>query len=174
MPNLPPWVNDYVGLPFKEKGRDRNGIDCWGLNWLVQREAFHRDVPRFDGRYETVADVKELERLIRNEMPTARPVAPKPGATAFFIVDGHLAHVGVVVTTPYQGAFDPGYFLHAQHGIDSCVDRYIGMRWNRRLSGFYEYEGPDLLAAKNAKGNAKKIMEDAPGALEPPELLARV
>lgn len=34
----PAWVADYVGLPFRARGRDRLGCDCWGLATLVYRE----------------------------------------------------------------------------------------------------------------------------------------
>lgn len=29
------WWNEYVGLPFADKGRTREGCDCWGLVRLV-------------------------------------------------------------------------------------------------------------------------------------------
>jgi cell wall-associated NlpC family hydrolase len=32
------WSRDYVGLPWKFAGRSSEGVDCWGLLWLVYRE----------------------------------------------------------------------------------------------------------------------------------------
>ena len=34
---LPGWVRDYVGIPFRERGRTPEGADCWGLVWLALR-----------------------------------------------------------------------------------------------------------------------------------------
>jgi len=28
-------ISDLVGLPYKPHGRDENGIDCFGLIWLI-------------------------------------------------------------------------------------------------------------------------------------------
>ena len=40
MTELPDWVSAYVGLPFKEGGRNRYGLDCYGLLRLVINERF--------------------------------------------------------------------------------------------------------------------------------------
>ena len=46
---LPAWTADYVGLPFKEGGRDRQGLDCYGLLRLVINERFAGTVPEYEG-----------------------------------------------------------------------------------------------------------------------------
>jgi cell wall-associated NlpC family hydrolase len=32
---IPDWAANYIGLPFREHGRDHNGTDCWGLVTLI-------------------------------------------------------------------------------------------------------------------------------------------
>jgi hypothetical protein len=41
--NLSPWL----GIPYKIRGRDRSGVDCFGLAFLVYREAFDLDLPNY-------------------------------------------------------------------------------------------------------------------------------
>lgn len=40
--------DEFVGLPFKRMGRDRDGLDCWGLTRLVLAERAGVVLPRFD------------------------------------------------------------------------------------------------------------------------------
>jgi cell wall-associated NlpC family hydrolase len=49
MAAVPGWVADNIGLPFVEAGRDRSGVDCWGLARLVWCEQGGCVVPLLSG-----------------------------------------------------------------------------------------------------------------------------
>ena len=38
-------MNEYIGIPYKLGGRDREGLDCYGLVAMVFREHFDIQVP---------------------------------------------------------------------------------------------------------------------------------
>lgn len=130
----PAWCANYIGLPFKSLGRTRAGLDCWGLVYLVYREAFGVEVPRY-GEYADAYDIEEVGALVRGEIVTRwREAAPEQlGDVILLRVRGQPCHVGVVVAR--------GKFLHAFEGTRSCVERYDGLKWRRRIMGFYRYEG---------------------------------
>lgn len=64
----PTWVETYIGLPFKEHGRARDGVDCWGLVRLVLAEQFKIDLPAYVAGYASTEDAVDIARLIRGEM----------------------------------------------------------------------------------------------------------
>ena len=35
------WQNKYVGIPYKDNGRDLDGMDCWGLARYVYNKEFN-------------------------------------------------------------------------------------------------------------------------------------
>lgn len=44
---LPAWASEYVGIPFADYGRTREGADCWGLARLIWRERAGIVLPEF-------------------------------------------------------------------------------------------------------------------------------
>lgn len=39
------WLPNYLGIPYKHLGNDRNGIDCFNLGRLVYSEVLGEDIP---------------------------------------------------------------------------------------------------------------------------------
>lgn len=65
------WPAIYVGLPYKQNGRDRSGIDCWGLVRLVLEEQKNLILPLWDTvkDFTTAALTIESERLSDEWLP---------------------------------------------------------------------------------------------------------
>jgi cell wall-associated NlpC family hydrolase len=134
--SLPDWVSAYVGLPFKEGGRNRDGLDCYGLLRLVINERFGGAVPEYEGiAYRPGEDSSLLAALMDERIRLWRPIAigeEKPGDGVLLRVMGRPIHVGVVV--------EAGYMLHIEKNCDSVLERFsTGSRWEKRLLGFYRH-----------------------------------
>lgn len=135
---LPDWVNDYVGIPFVDGGRTREGCDCYGLVCLVFAEQFKVTLPRRD-YWPLVSDVSYLDRSIE-EVRTVfwRPVEGQawPGCVAEFRVPGKdrtLFHCGLMVS--------PTHMLHVFRGCETVLEEVYGLVWTNRLMGIYRYAG---------------------------------
>jgi len=138
MPEPPEWVRDYIGIPWSEHGRTREGSDCWGLLCLVLSERFNIQVPTYDEiKYEGHKQAKDLgdviakhpEMNVWSKIPLEEVVH---GDCLLLRVFGSSIHVSIVVA--------PGLMLHIEKGINSFIERYNGPLWEHRISGAYRHE----------------------------------
>lgn len=126
-------MEDWIGVPFRAHGRVRQeGLDCWGLICAVYWERWTLELPSYDTEYHRPEDAETVGELAALESRCWNPVEePRLGDVALLRVQGHFAHVGLVVAR--------GLMLHTMTGIDSALERYNGPAWGRRLVGFYRH-----------------------------------
>lgn len=112
------WADEYVGLPFLAGGRDRAGLDCWGLLRLVWAERLGLIMPRFDGTddpAETIllesAAMAEVERGCERELDGVVMATERLAGLGFRLAP---THVGVVTAR--------GQVLHIEEGRLSMIE----------------------------------------------------
>jgi len=128
-------LNQYIGIPHKPQGRDRNGVDCWGLVCLVYAD-MGVALPHYDGWYARTDEMEALHSVADTERTRWKQVnTPQPLDVVLLNVPtskGRFpAHVGLVE--------DSGMMLHAEHGRDVAREMYTGKRWGNRIEGFFHY-----------------------------------
>ena len=134
----------YVGLPCKENGRDRDGLDCWGLVRLVYAEQAGIVLPSYSDLYVTTEDSEAIEALIAGRMEPWHEVAEQDVRP----LDGVLmrygkseCHMGLVVRR--------GFVLHTGLLIGSSrIERYTSLRLKRRVARFVRHEALDERACR--------------------------
>jgi cell wall-associated NlpC family hydrolase len=134
MSKPPAWVAEYIGMRFRERGRDRAGCDCWGLVRLVLAERFGVEVPSYAGDYDTVGEQHRIAALITRHQPAWLPVDPgreRPGDVVLLRLHGLPVHVGVVAAR--------GWMLHVEPKVDSVLERFDGLEWRNRVLGVYRH-----------------------------------
>jgi probable lipoprotein NlpC len=128
------WTDDFIEIPFKPDGRDRNGCDCWGLVCLVYREKLGIELPEYKGVFEaqTIAQLKNVSRVMEREKESWVRVEKPHEFDVVMIRSGAYAwHVGIVI--------DRRRMLHVMSGINSTVEEYTGMDWKNRIEEFRRY-----------------------------------
>lgn len=132
---IPSWANDYLGIPFKRGGRDRTGLDCFGIYRLAALEHFNVQLPTFLEPFTTKYEQTELRALIEHRMPdlgrTVARGAERCGDIIFLRPRGVL-HVGMVL--------GDGKMLTVEEKAGSVVDRYQTRYWEHRIEGFYRFK----------------------------------
>lgn len=128
------WPDRFIGLPYRELGRAREGCDCWGLACIIYREELGLTLPDYLG-YGSVDEHAEIASLISGA--TASPLwLPVSGpALAFDIAlfrRGRLAsHVGIVVRH--------GLMIHMHNETSAVLADYRSGAWRHRLEGHYRH-----------------------------------
>jgi len=135
------WSTEYVGLPWCERGRDRSGVDCWGLVRLVLQEQRKISLPSFADDYAkddgpAIAALIDANRGLGLSVPTGEEHAfdlvhcRMPCSMGEKI---HLLpwHVGLVA--------EPGAMLHITSTLGSAaIERYRdNSRLRHAILGFY-------------------------------------
>lgn len=127
------WSSDFIGLPWRVRGRTREGVDCYGLCWLAWRAAGF-DPPSYADAYPDDREKTESAALIadkRSGWPW-QPIAPgeeREFDLLTFRVAGFVSHAALVA--------GQGRMLHIPEGRESCLEKYRDSRWADRLDGIY-------------------------------------
>lgn len=138
---LPAWVNSYVGLPYRQEGRTREGCDCYGLVRLVQWLERGVDMPELaDLAYRK--GVSKEERLALGEKIKAFDAAaigwfevPKGSKIEPFDVLW-LKHAGPI---HFAVAVNGRTMLHVEEGADAAIEDFDTAKWKNRILGVYRH-----------------------------------
>lgn len=125
------WWNKYVGIPYKLKGRERDGLDCWGLVRLVHKEQFNNDLPSFSEEYQTTERDRLQEILATQREGWVNVATPEEGDVVLLRVLGTESHVGIYI--------GDNKVLHSMIDGYSVIERLDSAKWEKRLVGFYRY-----------------------------------
>lgn len=125
-------ISRYIGIPYKEGGRDISGTDCWGLAVLILGDVYGVQLPTLNGEYQH-GNRAALEQFVDATKATvgAIPVDdPEPGDLVVLRYQGKATHVGVYV--------GDGLVVHNVGGNHtSRIERRDSPGIARRIEGWY-------------------------------------
>jgi len=125
-------LDDFIGIPYVEKGRTLEGCDCWGLLVLVYDRYFKIKVPSFSDDYQGFADREGVDLLLeqhRNEWVQVE--SPHIGDGVFMILQGR-PHVGIYI--------GDDRILHTSKGFGSIIERTDSVRLRNRIQSFHRFQ----------------------------------
>jgi cell wall-associated NlpC family hydrolase len=128
------WWNKYIGLPFLEKGRDEEGVDCWGLARLIYKNERNILLPSYEECYEKTSDREILSKVI-NEERHSKWSEPATGMEFDIIILKMLGlpmHIGIVTKQ--------NHMIHCSKDIGTVHENFASMKWQKKIMGFARYE----------------------------------
>lgn len=119
------WATRYIGLSWAVDGFGPLNFHCWGLVWHVQREEFHREVPKyaFMNPQDRLAVAREFTSAEQGDdwLELAEPVE---GCVVTLSSNRVTHHVGVWTAT------DGGLVLHSSEGKGVLAQSLSALRAN--------------------------------------------
>lgn len=130
------WSNCYIGIPYADFGRTREGCDCWGLVCIVYRASLGIRLPEYLGAYSSTDEHAEIASIISAEKvsPLWMPVtgSPRPFDLALFRRGRWSTHVGIVIRD--------GLMIHMVEGDCAKAQTYRDGPYKHRFEGHYRYD----------------------------------
>ncbi|MBQ4331369.1 MAG: C40 family peptidase [Spirochaetaceae bacterium] len=126
------WAADYIGIPFVSGGRDRTGLDCYGLLRLVMAEQYGYQLPLLDSGYDNALNIYDTSPLFFQQIPilAAEKIAgPQESAVALLEIRQLPCHIGI-----WCGG---GCILHARSGVGVVAEKIDSRRLPGRIAGWY-------------------------------------
>lgn len=128
-------MNDYIGIPFVDGGRDRDGLDCWGLVKLIFKDKHGIELPDFD------ISAKD-PRAINGAMEDGKAdwmYIPRPELIGGEVLAMSLSqkHMNFITHVGYHIGY--GKFLHIMDKSKSIISSMTDPMWSSRIRGAYAW-----------------------------------
>lgn len=165
------WWNEYIGIPFQDKGRTREGCDCLGLVRLVLLEQFKIEVPSLTESYDDSTDSRANVKLYEDSSQEFRKNwkrvnEPQAGDAIVLLVDQRPVHIGIVT--------EPGWFLHVDRHAAACVESYLRLPWSQQVDSFWRYQAHSPIAFASGTIHHRPGLASLPNAVAPVENCGKV
>ena len=124
--------NFYIeqDIPFKEHGRDLDGMDCWGLVQHFYKHQLNIDLPSYITNYNDTKD-SNIAHIIQDEaLKYWRKVHdPQNGDVVLVRMRNRPMHVGI-----YK---NPWLMLHIEEKVNTTFEKLRSIKWQKRILGIY-------------------------------------
>jgi cell wall-associated NlpC family hydrolase len=130
------YINSLVGVPFKAGGREKSGMDCYGLLLHVWREVHDIALPDWSATYVTDNVIKIMQGAIQDQLETGSGKRIEQPEEWCVVVVRHR-------TAPYHlGIHIAGGVLHAVNPdgvIFQTLGRFLANH-DPKLVEFYKWQ----------------------------------
>ena len=128
-------LDKYINLPYKNVGRDFNGVDCFGLVYLIYKNELNIELPDFTNLMYSKNWFKEGKNIIVENVWDKWYEVDKTEQTDLLLFYTNykkrvVNHIGLYIGN--------NKFIHILETYSSKIDRLDG-RWNKLLYKILRY-----------------------------------
>lgn len=136
-------IRKYMLIPFEDKGRSFEGVDCWGLIYLIYKEELGITLPTYTDGYKKACAI-EVQKIIDNNKGNWKQVEQKDVEQFDLVLMRSILTVegkAVIAETHIAVMVDKHSFIHTEENIGvSLVNLKKDKRVVNRIVGFFRYE----------------------------------
>ena len=121
----------YLNIPYLNRGRTREGLDCYGLAIMYYKEKINISLPDFF--YINSSNKDE----IKLKLPTyaknfIKHDSPKKDRLIVFSIYGLPVHIGIMIND-----FE---FIHILKNTRVTIESINSIIWRNKIEGYYSYD----------------------------------
>jgi probable lipoprotein NlpC len=124
------WWNNYVGIPYKDGGRDRTGCDCAGLVCLIYKEQLGIDVDHDFGFYDPADRTHSVELLDDLSKDWQEVQEPRDFDVVRLRVFSDPCHLGIIVN-------GGNHILNIRKGVRAVIEPLNRRPWSTRIDSYW-------------------------------------
>lgn len=128
-------ISKYLGIPFKHRGADWSGVDCYGLPRLFYKTEYGIEIidPEYDDNWCTQG-FDFIRKYYKENW--IKIDGPERYCVVGFQMSGYSVehHLGIIL-------YDINTFLHSPLDKPVCVSKFSQPGWKRSISSFYRIRG---------------------------------
>lgn len=123
------WTNKYCAIPYVAAGRSWNGVDCWGLVYLVYLSELGIRIPKYS-LYENTPSQKIVHNFVeRFREEWVQLEYPTEYSIILFKISGKCCHMGIML--------NDSEFMHCSKTVGVGIEHIFKRIWKNRIEGYY-------------------------------------
>ena len=128
-------ISEYLTIPYKDRGRTEDGVDCWGLVRLIYAKELNIELESYVDEYSSSENVKAASKTVKDHTKDFIEVDKpyKRFDIVVFRLSGQPVHVGMLL--------NDNDFIHSFKGKNVTVEKLSSLRWTNRVVGVFRYAG---------------------------------
>ena len=128
-------MDEFIGIPFKDRGRTEDSLDCWGLVMIFYKKKLNINLPDFPISANDPLSVINAMGVSIDKGEWVKTEKTKFGSVVAMSLYpkalNSINHVGIYV--------GEDRFLHSIMDQRSALCRISDAYWSRRIKGFYNW-----------------------------------